>query len=398
VEDTFSAVFLDYDNDGDLDIYATYDHRIGNDLWRNDGPGCGGWCFTNVSESAGADAEVEGMGLAVADYDSDGDLDIYTTSLLPVAVLLQNQTSQGSPTFVDVTIPAGLVVNAVGWGTAFFDYDNDGWLDLYTATSNAEPGKTNLMYHNEGNETFTNVSEESGASNASPTYGVAYADYDNDGWVDFLIGNLGEQYHLYRNLGTAGAGNHWIDLKLVGGGDVNHDAVGARAYVYTSDGRTQLQEVKCGSSQGCGNQLRLHFGLGTASVDSVCVVWPNGVRECRYNVTTDQTTTWYYGSVSAASDGRLGGAIRLYPIAPNPFNPVTTIEFELTRAGEVVLQIYDIRGRAIRTLVNEVLPTGRHRATWRGVGDSGEPVASGVYFCRLTTDEAAATRKMVLLK
>ena len=398
VEDTFVASFLDYDNDGDLDIYAVYDHRIGNDLWRNDGPGCGSWCFTNVSVSAGADIEVNGMGLAVADYDCDGDLDLYFTDLTQVAVLLQNQTSQGSPTFLDVTVPAGLFFDAVGWGTAFFDYDNDGWLDLYTVTSNSQPQQANLLYHNEGNGTFANATEISGSSNTGNSRGLAYADFDNDGWVDFIIGNEGEAYYLYRNQALVGAGNHWLDLQLVGSADVNRDAIGARAYAYTNDGRTQMQEIKCGSSLGAGNQLRLHFGLGAATIDSVCVVWPNGQRECLSDVDPDQLVTWTYNTPSSVSGGTSPRLIRLFQNAPNPFGPATTIEFELPRPGTVLLQIFDVQGRLVRTLVDEARSGGRHRVVWKGMDNQDGRVPSAVYLYRITAGSESATGKMLLLR
>jgi hypothetical protein len=130
---TFVASWLDYDNDGDLDIYTVVDHGVENVLWRNDGPGCTHWCFTDVSVSSGANASVLGMGLAIGDYDADGDLDLYFSSIGP-QVLLQNQTSQGSPTFIDVAAAAGVQTDAIGWGAIFFDFDNDGWLDLYLAS------------------------------------------------------------------------------------------------------------------------------------------------------------------------------------------------------------------------------------------------------------------------
>ena len=400
VEATFVASFLDYDNDGDLDIYAVYDHEIGNDLWRNDGPGCDPWCFTRVSESAGADTRVDGMGLAIGDYDADGDLDLYFTHTGPFAVLLQNQTSQGSPTFVDATAAANLVTTGVGWGAAFFDYDNDGWLDLY-ATKSLGTGHTNLLYQNTGYGAFADVSDGSGVDDAGDGRGMAYADYDEDGWVDLVYCNQADSYHLCRNLGTVGAGNSWLSLELVGDPavGVSRDAIGARAYVYTDDDRVQMQEVKSGSSQGAGNQLRLHFGLATANIDRVCVAWPNGETECATSVTPNQVLTWSQGSYPTGA-GEFGAASgpRLGQNAPNPLNPRTTIRFELDAPGFVDLRIYDAQGRAVRQLVSEMRPAGAHEVSWSGKDDRGRAVASGVYVYELRSGTRSEVRKMVLVR
>ncbi len=105
--------------------------------------------------------------------------------------------------------------------------------------------------------------------------GLAYADYDKDGWIDFVVGNWNRGYRLYRNQGIEGGDNHWLTVKLTGDGPVNREAVGARVYLTDSDGRVQMQEVKSGSSLGAGNETALHFGLGRATVDIIKVVWPN---------------------------------------------------------------------------------------------------------------------------
>jgi hypothetical protein len=106
---------------------------------------------------------------------------------------------------------------------------------------------------------------------------VATADYDRDGRVDFVLGNRYTDYVLYRNQGLLGPNNHWLKVHLRGGHGVNQDAIGARAIVYTSDGRTLMQEVKSGSSIGAGNDLVLHFGIGMANASRVDVHWPNGL-------------------------------------------------------------------------------------------------------------------------
>jgi hypothetical protein len=241
------------------------------------------------------------MGLAVGDYDNDSDLDFYFSNMGNPMALLQNQ---GDGTFVDLAEAAGVDIgigtSVVGWGTCFLDYDNDGWLDLYLAMTkfvlfvpDYEPkGLTfsypNALYHNNGDGTFTDVGPASLAGYAQPSMGVACADYDNDGRVDFVVGNWGKGYQLFHNEGLAGAGNHWLTVRLVGSGPVNRDAVGARVYVTTSNGRTQMQEVKCGSSLGAGNDTALHFGLGAATVEEVTVVWPDGLTRNFKNVPADQ--------------------------------------------------------------------------------------------------------------
>ncbi len=274
----FVASFVDFDNDGDLDIYLVNDefiNPVGNGLWRNDGPGCDGWCFTEISEEAGADTRVMGMGLATADYDRDGDLDFYFSNAGPMT-LLQNQ---GDGTFGNVAELSGVdFPQGVGWGSVFFDYDNDGWQDLYLAIMEGVGGSQppNPLFKNNGDGSFTNLDSRSGAGDTGRSIGVAYADYDNDGWVDLVVGNYDEGYHLYRNQAGEFTPHHWLAVHLVGGGPVNRDAVGTRVWVTDQFGHTQLQEVKNGSSLGSGDTLLLHFGLGEAQVDKVEVLWPDG--------------------------------------------------------------------------------------------------------------------------
>ncbi|MCS6863400.1 MAG: VCBS repeat-containing protein, partial [Abditibacteriales bacterium] len=163
----FIAGFNDYDNDGDLDIYLVNDewvNGIGNKLWRNDGPGCLGWCFTQVAEQSGAASKLFGMGLAVGDYDNDGDLDYYYSNAGPME-LLQNQ---GDGTFREMAEAAGVqAANGIGWGAVFFDYDNDGWRDLYLAIADTTDHKgiaANRLFRNNRDGTFTTVACDNEAS------------------------------------------------------------------------------------------------------------------------------------------------------------------------------------------------------------------------------------------
>lgn len=311
---TFVASFLDYDNDKDLDLYVVVDKHYGNTLYRNDGPGCGHWCFTDVSAAAGANIEVDGMGLGVSDYDLDGDLDLYFSNAGP-PVLLQNQTSQGSPTFLDVTDAAGVGFNAISWAAVFFDYDNDGCPDAYLAVMNTTPGLENRLYRNNCDGTFTDVSAGSGVDNNGESFGVAYGDYDADGWLDLVVGNIAERHYLYRNImaSTEAGTNGWLHVELEGGGPINRDAIGSRVYLELSDGRTLMQELKSGSSLGSGNEIALHFGLGSATITEATVRWSDGLEETfpgpepnqtwrvAYPVPTDATLSAFDGDAAATA-------------------------------------------------------------------------------------------------
>jgi len=289
----YAATFADLDNDGDADLYVVNDKVFGNVLWRNDGPGCAGWCFADVSVATGADRPVWGMGVASGDYDRDGDLDLYFSSI-GEAVLLESQVAQGSFTYLDVSASAGVTVDAVSWGVVFFDADRDRWPDLYLAIDTTPISMPSRLFHNLGDGTFADVSTGSGADDAGRTYGVAACDYDRDGWVDLVVGNWNQGYRLYRNLGTAGGANHWLAIALEGAGPVNREAVGTRVYLTLTDGPELMEEVHSDSSLGAGNDLDLYFGLGAASVVSARVVWPDGTEALFADVPLDTRWTLRY--------------------------------------------------------------------------------------------------------
>ena len=306
----FSASFADYDNDGDLDIYVVNDmveNPIGNVLWRNDGAGCAGWCWHDASSETGTDAVRNGMGLAVGDFDNDLDLDFYFSDMGEPMSLLQNQGTRFS-NVTETTGVGGQGGNVVGWGTAFFDFDNNGWLDLFLATtgfimptigSTGSSGllfpKPNVLFQNQGDGSYLDVTPNSWQEIPKASLGIAYADYDHDGFVDLVVGNFNRGYALYRNTGLAGAEHHWLIIRLEGRAPVNRDAIGARVFVSTEDGLTRMQEVKSGSSFGAGNDTALHFGLGEWSVASAKVVWPDGTEMMLEELAANQILHLVYG-------------------------------------------------------------------------------------------------------
>lgn len=287
----FIANFTDYDNDGDVDIYLVNDefiNPVGNKLWRNDGAGCKGWCFTQVAKEANANSKVFGMGLAAGDYDNDGDMDYYYSNVGPME-LLQNQ---GDGTFKEVAKQAGVdVPNGIGWGAVFLDYNNDGWRDLYLSIADTADHKdvgANKLFRNNGDGTFTSIACNDESTDIRMSIGVAYADYDHDGWVDLVVGNLDEGYRLYKNQEGQNTNNHWLTIELEGAAPINRDAVGARVFVTTQNGVTQMQEVISGSSVMAGNDLAQNFGTGLERSADVRIRWSNGVEQVFKNVRADQ--------------------------------------------------------------------------------------------------------------
>ena len=319
----FAASFFDADADGDPDLYVVNDkmaNPIGNVFWRNDGPGCGGWCWADASAEVGLDTKMHAMGLAVGDYDNDARQDLFATNMMSPMLLARNL---GGGRFTDESEAAGVMVidrhrGAVGWGAGLVDLDNDGLLDLYVATSGMAAGPPglyggrqpdmedmhhpypDLVYRNLGDGTFglEPIQHDQENDEAHATMGFAYADYDNDGRMDFVRGDWNDAYALLHN--ESPATNHWLTVALTGGGAVNQDAAGARVYVTGSDGVTQMREVILGLGLGAGHDPRLHFGLGGASVDVLRVVWPGGLEQTFHDVPRDQILELTY--VNGAED------------------------------------------------------------------------------------------------
>ena len=302
----FQPAWLDFDNDKDLDLYIINDfgeYIHPNVLWRNDGSDEDGkWLFTDVSEPSGAGTAMFGMGLAVADYNSDGYLDMFVTNIGDNVLLT---TSDGS-TFRDVAADAGVAFGEfrrqqrVSWGTVFFDYDNDGYEDLYVASGYLDTDdinrrqQPNLLFRNNRSGAFDNVSAISGAADWGTGRGVAYADFNEDGCLDLYVVNLGrsasegEPARLFQN--RCDWGNSWLIVKTVGS-DSNRDGIGARITL-VADGRTQIREITAGASNSSQNMLPAHFGLGRAGVvDELRVQWPSGTLQILRDVAPNRVLT-----------------------------------------------------------------------------------------------------------
>jgi hypothetical protein len=274
------AATLDFDNDGFLDIYVANDSEP-NFLWRNKGNGT----FEEVAMEAGCAVTADGrpqssMGVAVGDYNNDGWMDIYTTSFSEDYNTLY-RNSKG--VFDDVTFEAGLGTDfsKLTLGTGFLDFDNDGWLDLFLANGHLYPQaemagnsyfQHNHLWHNLRNGRFELLPEsQSGFTQAWSSRGAAFGDLANSGRVWVVVNNIDQVPFLYEPSGTAG---NWVRIRLTGTRS-NRSAIGARVRVTTGE-LTQTNEVRSGESYLCSSDIRLHFGLGQAkSIDQLEIRWPD---------------------------------------------------------------------------------------------------------------------------
>jgi len=308
----------DADNDGFDDLYIACD--FGTDrFFHNNGNGT----FTDITEKAIGFDTKKGMNVDWGDFDNDGLLDIYVTNITDDYMREGNFLwhNNGDLTFTDVSRETGTAETGWGWGAKFFDYDNDGWLDLYVVNGWVSAGKDSYvpdifamvtkpgidfadarnwppmgnkslsgyekkkLFHNEHGQTFRNDAARHGLDSTRDGRGIAIADFDNDGRLDIFVANANSEPYLYRN--TMPAGPHWVQFALVGTKS-NKAAVGAQVRL-TAGGMTRLQFISGGNSFAGQSSNRVHFGLGDASkIDRMEVRWPTGKREVFTGIQADK--------------------------------------------------------------------------------------------------------------
>jgi hypothetical protein len=522
----YQPVFLDLDDDGDLDIYVANDFNK-NFFLENQGAASG----YALVEKAGRFAidgnwtwpskHVMSMGVAVGDFDNDLDLDIYITDYEENPLYVNPGGPGPNTPFEERAAQRGVDFPLNCWGTAFFDADNDGDLDLCLTGGwiYSEPfldqgrAHDDRFYENLGppNYNFRDVTTDANFHDTESGRGLALADYDRDGRVDVAVwnctvydppGEIGSgtlysgQLRLHAN--RSATNQRWVGLKLIGSGapNTNLSAVGARVYV-TAGGVTRMHEVRAGESFMSHHSLEIEMGLGNvSSIDEVRVRWTTGVQETfagvrldayqalregtgtieqygllvtklfsewdRHQVTirwrgapwfdpdeavleraigggeepvfvtvpasrlTSEAGTGSVADRTAEGDAsyiyrltlrshggafaetlllpvitelpRLPDAVALRQNFPNPFNPSTQIRFELPATTQVRLEVYDLRGRRVRSLANSRFEAGEARLDFDGRDDAGNRLASGTYSYVLTTPEGSVARRLTLLR
>ena len=297
-----SVSFADYDGDGYMDAFVANDTTPAF-LFHN----LGGKKFEEVGVQAGVayapdGVTLSGMGSDFRDVNNDGRPDIWYTAVehQTFPLLINN----GNGEFDDLTQSSGLrpTKEMSGWGNGIFDFDNDGWKDLFVARANVldniselTPSRKypepNSVFRGLGNGKFEEVSAMAGADFQleGAHRGVAFGDLFNDGHIDAVVTVLNGQVKLLRNV--TDSGNHWILLKLVGTKS-NRMGIGAQINITTEDGRQQWNEVTTAVGYTSSSDSRVHFGLGkNAAVKSIDIRWPSGIKQTLHDVAGDRIVT-----------------------------------------------------------------------------------------------------------
>ena len=360
------VLFTDIEDDGDLDIYIANDSEP-NFLFRNNSSAeeirfeqVGTRLGVAYSEGGLAQA---GMGVDGGDIDNDGDRDLYVSNFSDDVNTLY--TNDGHGWYTDATYATGMgrvVRPFLGWSTAFADYDNDGWLDLFVANGHVYPAlqqvpgglryaQRNLLYHNEAGR-FTEIGQDIGLHRVSTSRAAAPIDFDNDGDLDLVVANLNDTPSLWRNDG--GNVNGWLGLRLIGESS-NRDAIGTRVRLFAGD-VVQTRQLQRGRGFQSQFDPRLVFGLGASgSVDSLVISWPSGQRQIVRNPPTRRYLEVVEGTQPVEG-----------PQVPKPTSaPLATSTMPAPAAPEQMKVDERIDAGTLRRLASELYRQGRYEESRR---------------------------------
>lgn len=317
----YATIWIDYDNDGDMDMYeakcrggaSINDPKRINLLYNNNGDGT----FTDVAPSAGVDDHAQSWSTAVEDFDNDGDLDFLLSNISDTNKFFRNN---GDGTFTDIFSTTGIGSQVGSWELQAADFNNDGFVDFLWQNSKE-------LYINNGDLTFTAYD--------LPFNEGAIGDLNNDGFLDVQFEN-----NVYYNMPNA---NNWLTVNLEGV-QSNRNGIGARLEIYGAWGK-QIREIRSGQGFSHMSSLNGHFGIGTETLITKLIVrWPSGTVDVIDNPTANQAKLVVEGSFPLANASFTNSEFSIYP---NPANEVLNIKFKDQTTAVKTVSIYDLSGRKI---------------------------------------------------
>ncbi|MFL0354605.1 FG-GAP-like repeat-containing protein [Xanthomarina sp. GH4-25] len=384
----YGSIWVDYDNDGDQDLYISkcrlgvynqYDGRRVNQLFQNDGNGN----FTDVGVAAGLVPYAQSWSANFEDIDNDGDLDCVLINHDVSSIIYENN---GNGTFTDITASSGIAtqlsnLGAGGIQVIMEDFDNDTFVDLFI-TSRYTSNK-HVLFKNNGNKTFSVMPTPFPAGSLS-IQSAAVGDLNNDGFIDVIAG-FGTGYNspsnnpdiLYLNNGNS---NNWSEITLQGVAS-NRNGIGARIELHGVWGK-QIREVRSGESYGTMNSLMSHFGLGTAtSITKIVVIWPSGAVDEIYNPNINESFVIVEGSQPLNTESFSAENFSIYPNPTSNYITVNTKNIE-----DVSYKLYDITGKLVKQ--QSVLSNSKNQIDL-------SHFSNGLYFIHLTSNKESYVHKII---
>ncbi len=375
-----SVDWVDYDNDGDSDLFITNESNSFNSLFRNDGANN----FTQINNLSFLQDLKSSAGSSWADIDNDGDFDLFVANY-------DNQSNQlfinNNGVFVEQTSSEIVSGTSNSFGSTFGDVDNDGDLDLFVCNAYNVFQNTNFLYLNDGNGNFTKDLTSDLANHEGWTFGAAFGDYDRDGWLDIILANNlndNQTNSVYRNTGS---GNNWVQIRCKGTNS-NFSAIGAVIRVTTiinGDSVIQTRKIEATSGYCSQNSLTAHFGLGDgALIESVEVKWPTGLIENFEDLAVNTFYTIEEGNGILGTEDMNKFKVKVYP---NPSKDYININLGNEISGKIAFELYSIKGNLMMRLDN---------ISENYIDISVKSLEDGIYIYKLINNSKISTGKLIV--
>ena len=382
----------DFDLDGDPDLFGKYDFYENRD-----------GIFYEVTDSLGFILD-DVDNREFFDYDNDGDLDYFKTTVSAEGTGFDELWENRDGHFINISMEVGLTLAKYSHrGLAIGDFDNDGDQDVFMENSNSDDSYDVFLLNEQeesGARAFANISEFIGITKTGDRKGCGFFDYDKDGFLDIYMPSAEHNHILYHNLDQNDA--NWIGFILEGTVS-NRDAIGSIVRLYYAD-KQQVRFTKCGNGWVRQDNPWVHFGIGfETAIDSVVIRWPLNYKQVITGLEINQYHNVkepdYLSSVESHKlQAGTPASFQLEQNYPNPFNSNTKIKYRLRNSSDVKLVIYDLTGREIATLIDQKQSTGYHSVTWEGCNQLGNSVATGIYIVRLIVGDFSQSRKLSFIK
>lgn len=392
-----SVQWVDYDGDGKMDLFVSNESNRKNSLFHNDGDGV----FTKVEEGDIVATSRASMSGSWADVNNDGYLDLFVAN----AGYFQEQNNelfinQGDGTFTAVTQGDLVTQGGCSYGSAFADIDNDGDLDLLVANGYCNSNLADYLYINDGAGNFSRDESSLSALENTCSFGCAWGDYNKDGFLDLVVaqcknttGAAQPVNSLFRNNGND---HHWLQVKLEGTLS-NHSAIGAVIRVKATINNQATWQMRHISAQSgyCGqNSMIAHFGLAqSATVDSLIVEWPSGIKTVRTNLDSDQQV-FILEEPNTNTDHKIKKSL-IFNCHPNPTNGILALNINGLNGHDLELSIIDTLGRVV---LNQSIETSGQEALSFQLNLNSAQLVPGLYYAHVKSGKRVGISSFLLMK